>query len=174
MSYRDSFIFLHDALSCYRNKKNSMMEDLQLMKKLMTALLAIVLIISPIGNFVFQDSTVAEAKRYKSGKKGFNPGQSNTPNQSTIKKDKQPDKPAVTNNTKTNKANKGGLMRGLMVGGLAGLLFGSLFANMGMLGSILGFLINALAIVFLFVLIRKVFTMLADKKKNEDKQRWNH
>lgn len=150
------------------------MEELQLMKKLMVALLAIVLVISPIGNFVFQDATVAEAKRYKSGKKGFNIDQNKKTNNSIIQQKKEPSKTSTNNAKKPNTSNKGGLMRGLMVGGLAGLLFGSLFANMGMLGSILGFMINALAIVFLFVLIRKVITMLQAKKNIEDENRWNH
>lgn len=140
----------------------------------MTALLAIALVISPIGNFVFNDSTVAEAKRYKSGKKNFNIDQKNTPNQSTIKKDKQAEKPPVQNKDKASSTNKGGLMKGLMVGGLAGLLFGSIFANMGILGSVLGFLINVLAIVFIFVIIRKIFSMLQARKKTEDANRWNH
>lgn len=58
------------------------------MKKLVVVLLAIVLVISPIGNFVFQDSTVAEAKRYKSGKKSFNMDQNKNTNNSTIQKKK--------------------------------------------------------------------------------------
>lgn len=143
------------------------------MKKIMTALLAIVLVISPIGNFVFQDNTVAEAKRYKSGKKSFNIDQNKKPNNSNMQKQNEPKKSSVNNTKKPNVAT-GGLMRGLMVGGLAGLLFGSLFTNMGILGSVLGFMINALAIVFLFVLIRKVFSILQAKKNVEDENRWNH
>jgi stage II sporulation protein E len=47
------------------------------------------------------------------------------------------------------------------------LTFGSLFANMGMLGSILGFMINVLAIIVLIVLIRKIFKLFTDKKKRD-------
>ena len=62
-------------------------------------------------------------------------------------------------------------MKGLMIGGLAGLLIGNL-ASMGMLGSILGFAINILAIVFLIVIIRKVFALLKAKKEKEDINPW--
>ena len=62
-------------------------------------------------------------------------------------------------------------MKGLFVGGLAGLLFGSMFANMGMLGSILGFAINAAAIILIVVVIRKIFRMFKEKKK-EDANSW--
>lgn len=140
----------------------------------MAALLMMTLIFSPIGNFVFNDSTVAEAKRYKSGKKSFNTDKQSTPTQSNIQKDKETKKADTQKNSQSGSANKGGLMKGLLVGGLAGLLFGSLFANMGMLGSILGFMINALAIVFLFVIIRKVFGLLQAKKKDEDAKPWSH
>ena len=147
------------------------MED-SILKKLMVALLTITLIFSPIGNFVFNDAPIAEAKRYKSGKKSFNTNKQNTPTQSNIQKDKEAKKPDAQKNTKSPSANKGGLMRGLLVGGVAGLLFGSLFANMGMLGSILGFMINAAAIIFLVVIIRKVFGLLRARKQDEDAKPW--
>ena len=138
----------------------------------MIALLTLTLIFSPIGNFVFNDVSVAEAKRYKSGKKNFNTNNQNTPTQSNIQKDKDVKKADAGKNTNSPTANKGGLMRGLLVGGLAGLLFGSLFANMGMLGSILGFLINAAAIIFLIVIIRKIFGLLRARKQEEDAKPW--
>lgn len=141
----------------------------------MIALLTITLVFSPIGNLVFNDSPVAEAKRYKSGKRNFNTNkQQQPPTQSNIQKDKVTQKPNATKNTKTPSANKGGLMKGLLVGGLAGLLFGSLFANMGMLGSILGLMINIAAIAFLIFIIRKVFTLLRARKQNEDVKPWSH
>ena len=146
--------------------------EVSILKKLMAVLLTITLIFSPIGNFVFNDSPVAEAKRYKSGKKSFNTNKQNTPTQSNIQKDKEVKKTDAQKNTKSPSANKGGLMRGLLVGGVAGLLFGSLFANMGMLGSILGFMINAAAIIFLIVIIRKVFGLLRARKQEEDAKPW--
>jgi len=51
----------------------------------------------------------------------------------------------------------GGLMRGLMLGGLAGLMFGGLLSGLGAFGSILGLLINGLALVLLFVFIRNMY-----------------
>ncbi|UZM99152.1 hypothetical protein OL548_01115 [Lysinibacillus sp. MHQ-1] len=46
-------------------------------------------------------------------------------------------------------------MKGLMLGGLAGLLFGSLFSGMGLLGNILGLLINVAAIAVIVMLVVK-------------------
>ncbi|HZG85378.1 hypothetical protein [Paenibacillus sp.] len=51
----------------------------------------------------------------------------------------------------------GGLMRGLMLGGLAGLMFGGLLSGLGAFGSILGLLINGLALALLFVFIRNMY-----------------
>ncbi|AOV08176.1 hypothetical protein [Sporosarcina ureilytica] len=144
------------------------------MKKLFAAFLAITLLFSPIGNFIFNDSPVAEAKRYKSGKKNFNiDKQKQQPNQSNIQKQKENDNKNNTVQNNKKPSTGGGLMKGLLVGGLAGLLFGSLFANMGMLGSVLGFLINAFAIIILVVLIKKVFNLLSARKKEEDARPWN-
>ncbi|BAQ09351.1 Na+/alanine symporter [Bacillus sp. OxB-1] len=143
------------------------------MKKLIVALLAATLILSPAGNFLFQDHTItAEAKSYKSGKKSFNAPSKPAPSKAEKKEDSVvPNKAANTPNAKGGFFS-GGLMKGLFIGGLAGLLFGSLFANMGMLGSILGFAINMLAIFFLIFLIRKVFALLKEKKKKEDVNPW--
>ncbi|MEK3937157.1 hypothetical protein MKY41_17770 [Sporosarcina sp. FSL W7-1349] len=143
------------------------------MKKLIAALLAVTLILSPAGNFIFQDHITAEAKSYKSGKKSFNAPSKPAPSKAEKKKEDSA-VPNKATNTPTGKGGffSGGLMKGLFIGGLAGLLFGSLFANMGMLGSILGFAINMLAIFFLIFLIRKVFALLKEKKKKEDVNPW--
>lgn len=146
------------------------------MKKLLAAVLTAILVLAPVGNFVFQESaTTVDAKSYKSGKKSFNTDRnSNIQNNNINKSDT-----TTTNKAKTNTTNKGGfmsggLMKGLMLGGLAGLLFGSLFANMGVLGSILGFLINVIAIVAIIVIIRKIFVYFKDKKKKEDTNPWRN
>lgn len=144
----------------------------QLMKKLFTAMLVTLLVLSPIGSYVFQDqTTTVDAKRYKSGKKGFqmNPNRSNNPSQF---QKKQNQKPKSNQTAKQNR--KGGLMKGLMFGGLAGLLFGSLLANMGMLGSLFGLLINLGALYLLFVIIRKVVHMFKEQKKRKDADPWSH
>ncbi|MBS4201296.1 hypothetical protein KHA93_16795 [Bacillus sp. FJAT-49732] len=147
------------------------------MKKLLAALLATVLLLSPVGSFVFQDhSTTVEAKGYKSGKKSFNMNNSKVNNNSNFQKKKQESN--TTNNKSTTTTNNkgglmsGGLMKGLMFGGLAGLLFGGLFANMGELGSILGFIINIAAIMILISVIRKIFAFFNEKKKKEDINPW--
>lgn len=54
-------------------------------------------------------------------------------------------------------------MKGLMLGGLAGLLFGSLFSGMGLLGNILGLLINVAAIAVIVMLVVKIMNMFKDK-----------
>lgn len=139
------------------------------MKKLFAALLTFTIMFSPLGSVLVQDqATTVEAKSYKSGKRSFNPSNSNTNNSNTnsfFQKKKSND---TTTSAKSNKGFfSGGFMKGLMVGGLAGLLFGSLFANMGVLGSILGFMINIFAIVLLIGIIRKIFTYFKNKKKEE-------
>ncbi|MCZ2258211.1 hypothetical protein [Sporosarcina sp. G11-34] len=144
------------------------------MKKLLAALLVVTLLVSPIGNYVFNDHTTAEAKRYKSGKKNFNTNNDSKINNSNIQKKKEDSTPNKSNVAPNKKGGftSGGLMKGLFIGGLAGLLFGSLFANMGILGSILGFAINALAIIFLVVIIRKIFELLKKRKEKEEINPW--
>lgn len=143
------------------------------MKKILASFLAITILFSPIGNIIFNDSPVAEAKRFKSGKKSFNMDKQKTPTQSNVKKEKEK-KQNETTPAANKKSSGGGLMKGLIAGGLAGLLFGSLFANMGMLGSILGLLVNVFAIIFLIAIIKKVFSLLSAKKNEEEDKRWHH
>ena len=137
------------------------------LKKILAAFMAAVLILTPAGNFIFQDhATTVEAKGYKSGKKSFNMNNSKT--QSNIQK-KQDDTTTTnkTNSTATTPKGgfaSGGLMKGIMLGGLAGLLFGGLLANMGALGPIIGLFINVLAIMFVISLIRNFF---ANKRRRE-------
>lgn len=145
------------------------------MKKVLAALVALTLILSPLGNFVFQDeTTTAEARGYKSGKRGFNNNIGNT-NKSNFQQQKKKEDTNVTNKSTNPTKNKGGfmsggLMKGLMLGGLAGFLFGGLLGGMGMLGSFFGLMINVLAIYVLIVIIRKIFVMIKDRKKKEADQ----
>lgn len=99
---------------------------------------------------------------------------------------KKPTKPATTNDNvaKTQKpptngaattANRGffsggGLMKGLLIGGIAGMLFGGMFGSMGALGNIFGFLINILAIYFLFTIIRRIVVYFINRRKTNDKR----
>ncbi len=141
------------------------------MKKFVTTILAAMLILSPVGNGIFQDhSTTVEAKKYKSGKKSFNMQNNRQNNQSNFQKKQKEEAPK--NNSAAKKTSSGGLMKGLMFGGLAGLLFGSLFANMGVLGSMLGLLINVGAIILVIAVIRKIFSLFKQQKKSEDMNPW--
>jgi predicted lipid-binding transport protein (Tim44 family) len=100
---------------------------------------------------------------------------------------KKPTKPATTNDnvSKTQKPNPasgtattanrgffsgGGFMKGMLIGGIAGMLFGGMFGNMGALGNIFGFLINILAIYFLFVIIRRIVVYFINRRKTADKR----
>ncbi|WP_042472988.1 hypothetical protein [Bacillus ndiopicus] len=154
------------------------------MKKLAAVFLAFTLVFSSVGTTLFfgGDHQV-EAKSYKSGKKGF---KSNNNNQSNIQKKEQENKSSVTNQNNTNKSKNdttqtkkggftaGGLMKGLFIGGLAGLLFGSLFGNLGILGSILGFMVNAAAIMVIVFLCIKIYQVMTRKKKDEASKTWNN
>lgn len=145
------------------------------MKKFAAVCLALTLIFSPIGSYVFQDqSPTADARGYKSGKRGFTPNQNNF-NKPAVDKKKDQTSFTKDKHAQTAKPKSGGLMKGLMVGGLAGLLFGSLFANMGILGSLLGMLINVFAIIAVIGIIRMVFTHFKRKKAREDDmRRWQN
>lgn len=155
------------------------------MKKLSAMLLAFALVFSNVGAVVLHDSGdyTVEAKSYKSGKKGFSG--TSTPNNNRVTNDdantnnntvnksttNQKDNKAATSTNKTS-TNKGGLWKGLLVGGLAGLLFGSLFSNLGILGSILGFMINLGAILLIAYLIMKIYFMLKRKNEKEVTEHW--
>lgn len=153
------------------------------MKKIIAAIFAAVLIFSPLGNFIFTDDvTTVEAKRYKSGKKSFNIDNNRSNNTTNFQKKEDTNQSTVNKSTVNQNQGKtksggffgggGGFLKGLMFGGLAGLLFGSLFANMGMLGSILGLLVNILAIVVLIAVIRKIYLFFKEKKKKEEPNPW--
>lgn len=152
------------------------------MKKLSAVLLAFTLIFSSVGTTLFfaNDAQTVEAKSYKSGKKGF----SNNNNNSNIQKSnndatnptttKQNNNTTKKNDSNTASSNKGGLMKGLMLGGLAGLLFGSLFAGMGMLGNILGLLINVAAIAAIVFFLVKIYQLIKRKKDKEVTETWKN
>ncbi|HWL25856.1 MAG TPA: hypothetical protein VNR38_19250 [Ureibacillus sp.] len=139
--------------------------------------LAFTLVFSSVGSVLLfaDDVHSAEAKSYKSGKKGF----TNTPgsNNSNFQNKNNNTNTSSVNKSTTNPTNKGGfssggLMRGLMVGGLAGLLFGSLFSDMGLIGNLLGFAINAIAIVVILALCVKIFQLITRRKDKEVTDHW--
>lgn len=156
------------------------------MKKFLVALFTVTLVFAPISDVIFLDQdTTVEAKRYKSGKKSFNPGNSGTnSNNNSLFQNNQRDttknsqyqnskKDSTNNQSTVNKNNsktsdRGGLLKGLALGGLAGLLFGGLLANLGMLGSILGLFINVLAIIVLIGIAVKIYSFFKRKKKEQE------
>lgn len=155
------------------------------MKKLSAIFIAFALVFSSVGTtLLFDGEETAEAKRYKSGKKSFNNSPGSTNNNNIQKSDT--DKGSTSTNKATNNNNKsttdtpakkggftaGGLMKGLFIGGLAGLLFGSLFSDMGLIGNILGFAINAAAIIFIVFIIMKIWQMIKRKNDKEVTESW--
>lgn len=66
--------------------------------------------------------------------------------------------------TKGGAFSGGGFLKGLMVGGLAGLLFGSLLGT-GFFGQMFGLLLNVLAILALFMLVRAVFFRIRNRRQ---------
>lgn len=152
------------------------------MKKLSAVLLAFTLVFSSVGTTILfaNDADTVEAKGYKSGKKGFNSNNNNTNIQKNNNDATNPTTTKQNNNTtkkndsNTASTNKGGLMKGLMLGGLAGLLFGSLFAGMGMLGNILGLLINVAAIAAIVFFLVKIYQLIKRKKDKEVTDSWKN
>lgn len=150
------------------------------MKKLSAILMAFALAFSSVGTVMLVDDVqTVEAKSYKSGKKSYNNNSgtknniqdNNTGTNSTVNKS------TSTTNKSTSTATKGGftsggLMKGLFVGGLAGLLFGSLFSDMGLIGNILGFAINAAAIILIVFICMKIYQMMKRKKDKEVTDSW--
>lgn len=139
-----------------------------MLKKLAAVIMALTLV------FSFTAPGSVDAAKYKSPKKSFTP---TTPSKTTPNTDNtvtRPDgvktTPTTTNPAKRGFFSGGGLLKGMMIGGLAGLLFGSLFGGMGFLGNLLGFMINILALVVLFVLIRKVVLYFINRRKPNPKR----
>ena len=153
------------------------------MKKLSAILIAITLAFSSVGTVIpfFDHVQTVEAKSYKSGKKSYNtsPGTTNNNIQnnndsgstSTINKSTTTNK-STTATSKKGGFSSGGLMKGLFIGGLAGLLFGSLFSDMGLLGNLLGFMINAAAIIFIVFICMKIYQMMKRKNNKEVTDSW--
>lgn len=145
-----------------------------MIKKILAAFMVFALVLSPVGDHVFQQETSeVSAKGYKSGKKSFSPtSPSKNDSNSFFQKNKQDDN-KTTNSAKTKQAsNKGGILKGLFLGGLAGLLLGGLLSNLGILGSIIGLAINLLAIFVLIAVIRKIFVFFKNKRKLEEENAW--
>lgn len=143
------------------------------MKKLIMLLIAVAFVFAPVG--LNYDHADAAKKGYKSGTKTYDsnvtPKQNQTNQNVNATTNKSPDSPSKS--TSVGKSTSKGLMKGLLYGGLAGLLFGALLGNLGILGSILGFMINMLAILFLFSLARKGYRYYKEqKRKQQEIESW--
>jgi len=115
----------------------------------------------------------ADAKRsFRSPSKSY----SKTPakSQSSVNNGSTTSKSSATGSAATT-ANRGffsggSFLKGMMIGGLAGMLFGGLFGGMGFMGNILGFMINLIAIIALFAIIRAVFDAIKRKRESQRSQ----
>lgn len=152
------------------------------MKKLISIMMAVVIMMSPVGtqaiNFVTPDqykttsvTTVSAKMRgggYRSSNRSYNTNsnrvKSNTNRTNT---NRAATNKAVTANKAQAKSRFGGFLGGMMLGGLAGMLFGGMLANMGGFGNILGMIINVLAII---IIIRLVFMIISRIRQNKKAQ----
>lgn len=122
--------------------------------------------------FSFSAVGVADAAKYKSPKKSYSPSNTTqTPNSGVNKNEPAASKQTTNGTTNPTTATKpgffsgGGFMKGMLIGGLAGMLFGGLFGNMGMLGNILGLLVNIMAIFAVIAIVVKLVQYFRDKRK---------
>ncbi|MDF2669113.1 MAG: hypothetical protein K0R67_1419 [Paenibacillus sp.] len=138
------------------------------MKKMMLILMACLVVVS------FSAANTADAAKrggsYKAPSKSYSP---TSPSKDSGVTKTDPAK--STTNTGAATANRGffsggGLMKGLMIGGLAGMLFGGMFGGLGFFGDMLGMLVNVLAIVVLFVVIRKLYVYFRDRNNAQKKR----
>lgn len=110
---------------------------------------------------------------YVSPKKSFSPTTPSSPTkQSNISKTESPKSNTTTSGTAAPTTNRGffgggSFMKGMLLGGLAGMLFGGLLGDMGWLGNILGLLVNVMAIFFLIMIIRSIFTYFMEKRNKK-------
>lgn len=146
---------------------------MNLMKKIMAAFLALALIFTPAGDFVFHESNQqVSAKGYRSGIKSF---QSNRGSGTTsFFKNNRSKSNSTSNRTATSAKNftGGSFMRGMIFGGLSGFLFGSLLSHFGGFGMMAGFLINLIAILVVISLLRYIITSFRKQNKPEDSNPW--
>ncbi|MFX3617288.1 MAG: hypothetical protein ACE3JK_07150 [Sporolactobacillus sp.] len=144
-------------------------------KKLMAAFLALALILTPAGDFVFsaQDHS-ASARGYRTGVRTFHSTPGNGSQSFFKNKTQQRSERSNTRMTTPGRSfTGGGFMRGMIFGGLSGFLFGSMLSRFGGFGMMAGFLINILVIVVILALIRYLFVSFTNRKRrSEDSDPW--
>jgi predicted lipid-binding transport protein (Tim44 family) len=138
------------------------------MKKLLLVLMSSLLI------FALVTPSAVDAKGARSYKSPS--GSFKQPTKPAASKDSvsntKPTAPTSGTNTTANRGffSGGGLMKGLLIGGMAGMLFGGMFGSMGAMGNIFGFLINILAIYFMFMIIRSIVVYFINRRKTNEKR----
>jgi predicted lipid-binding transport protein (Tim44 family) len=135
------------------------------MKKLLLVIMSSLLIFA----IVLPTDADARGRSYRSPSGSFKQPTKPATSKDNISKTK-PTTPAGAATGNRGFFSGGSLMRGIMIGGIAGMLFGGMFGNMGALGNIFGFLINVLAIYFLFVIIRNIVVYFIQRRKTNDKR----
>ena len=141
--------------------------------KILASFMLLTFVAAPIAESTFVNTShEVSAKSYRSGKKSFNSNTGTNSNNSATFNQKK----STTSNvqaSKPNSFNKGSFAKSMLLGGVAGLLFGSLLANMGMMGSVLGLLINVLVIVLIIGLIKKIFFTRNNNNHNRPRKEVN-
>ncbi|WP_206424295.1 hypothetical protein [Cohnella candidum] len=107
----------------------------------------------------------AKPRSFRSGTKSF----TKTPSKSQSSVNSGTTSKTGTTSAAASTANRGffsggSFLKGMMIGGLAGMLFGGMFGGMGFMGNIFGFMVNLIAIVVLFAIIRAVFDALRRRR----------
>jgi predicted lipid-binding transport protein (Tim44 family) len=135
------------------------------------ALLAFSLLAFTVVVSVPHDEADARPRSFRSPTKSFNktPAQSNN----MFKSNTSSKSKASASGTTANRGffSGGSFLKGMMIGGIAGMLFGHMFGGMGMMGNMLGFMLNLVALFALFWIIRSVFDAI---RRRRDSQRPNY
>ncbi|RED60332.1 hypothetical protein [Cohnella lupini] len=114
----------------------------------------------------------ARPRSFSSGKKSFS--QTPAKSDSGISKSSTTNKSSSTSGTTANRGFFGGgsFMKGMMIGGLAGLMFGGMFGS-GIFGNMMGFLLNAVALIVLFMIARGIYDAFRRRRQsNPNQRRW--
>jgi hypothetical protein len=152
----------------FNNRKSGGMNIM--FKKMLVLIMASMLVFS----FTLPSLEVDAKPAYKSPRKSFTPTTPQKAPTDNVTRN-QPGSPTTTTPGMTTPNRgffSGGLMKGLLIGGLAGMLFGGMFGGMGAFGNILGFLVNVLAIYFLFIIIKRIVVYFINRRKMNDQKRY--
>ena len=154
-----------------------MMKQMGMWKKLMAA----ILVVTVFSAMIAPEVDARRGGAFKSSRGTFQQTPSKaqqdagTAKQNAVKSESQT-KSSTAPATSSTGTNQGGLfgggsfMKALMVGGLAGLLFGGLFGSLGMLGDILGLMVNLLAIYLIVAIGLHLYRSYKQRKQYQDRR----